>query len=167
MATYKGATGAMKTYKEENAKLSGINENKTPLMKGPDPFELEMKKLDFPGQGEKPEYHVEELDDAASRLRNEAIQKMSATESDIFPWNKMKLVIYAFIITVITPYLLGGKGQASIFGIEKCSVTYYLGSAVYFAIVIYLWYKAFQLISEEEHLHSVIATNSQNRSTAK
>lgn len=116
-----------------------------------------MKVLNDQEDEDRHEYYDGTLDEQTNKLRIDAIDRISQTEADVFPWDKMKLVIASFAVTVICPFILGGKGMNSFFGITRCSPLYFLGMIAYVVIVLYLWYKAYKIVWGEEEQKSRVA----------
>jgi len=114
---------------------------------------IQMDHLGVPGniKENRHEHYNVDLDEKENDKRLEAIERISQTESDKFPMEKMKLVILSFLVTVFVPILLGGKAMQSFLGITLCSPIYWFGSLLYLFAVTYLWYKAFNMCLEEEN----------------
>ena len=86
--------------------LSENKDKKIPLMKKDDCNEHEMRILQGPDEDDdRHEHYVETLDEKTNRLRIDAIEKISQTEADTFPWDKMKLVITSFVVTILAPFV--------------------------------------------------------------
>lgn len=155
-ATMTGAKNAKKKYiaeskaiEEEEKKKSELNQG---LINNNEP--KEMATLQVPGgspppRDDKHEHYDDQLNEEENEKRLEAIERISQTEADNFPWEKMKLVFGSFFLTCLAPILLGGKAMDSFLGITICSVSYWTGSVLYLAAVIYLWYKAFNMVLDE------------------
>lgn len=88
--------------------------------------------------------------------RSEMMDVISCTEAEIFPYDKMGLVVTSFLVTICTPFILGGKTMPSIFGIEKCTLGYFFWSLIYVLIVIFLWRKACNIVYQEQEYKKTV-----------
>jgi len=99
---------------------------------------------------------MEQFEDEAENQRQEMIERISRTEADTFPVEKMKLVVFAFLATIGLPFVLGGRAMDSMFGVERCTAVYWLGAVVYFVIVGYIWKKGADMALKEQEQKSKI-----------
>lgn len=93
---------------------------------------------------------LEQFEDEEENKRQEMIERISRTEADTFPMEKMKLVVYSFLVTIGLPFLLGGRAMDSLFGVERCTAFYWLGAIAYFVVVGYIWKKGADLTLKEQ-----------------
>lgn len=64
--------------------------------------------------------------------------------------DRMILILGSFLLTCLTPFLLGGKTTQSYIGIEKCTFGWLFGGLVYIAVTGFLWYKGAEFVLQLE-----------------
>lgn len=148
LATYSGARGTWVGYQKENKAIAdALNPTAQPM--------LEEKHKDGE-HNDGFDIEPEEFENEEENKRHEMIEKISRTEADTFPMDKMKLVVLCFLVTIGLPFILGGRAFDSLFGIERCTPIFWIGAIVYFVVVGYIWKKGANITLNEQAQKSKI-----------
>lgn len=152
VATLVGFKEAFKLYNKENEAMKILAKGMGQVLLAPKTQD-DKKQIEAPGQ-EMTEVSnlAAQYNDEEIKKRDEMIERISQSESSVFPWDKMVLVIGGFLVTVLTPFILGGKGMPSIFGVELCTGPYIIWTAVYVVVVIVFWWKAVKIVRDDQEM---------------
>lgn len=135
-----GFKTGFKLFKKETEEQQKLDDEK----------KMELLPLDKKDSNNKIQKFSTDLNEQESSQRENMIQKISQKEAEIFPMDKMKLVVGSFVVTVLAPILIGGRATDSIIGIEVCTALYVIGALIYFAVVLFLWKTGSDLTMSEE-----------------
>jgi len=78
-------------------------------------------------------------------------QQVKIQDADLFPKQKLSLILFCFVISILTSMIIGTKYVPSIVGINRCSSMYWLVTFIFFLFLGFCSCYAIRIIEIEHH----------------